>query len=247
MRGLAEVPALQLSLEGFVMKDSRLKRVSTGLPALDRVLGGGLVKGSTTLLAGHPGVGKTTLTLQVLAAIGQRCLYATGEETLGHVKARTRRIGVVSDQICLLAEGRLGKILAQARSMRAQAIVIDSIQTLICEHVRGRRGLPAQLRTCMKLLIDYAKTTDTTLWLVNYLTNRGCIAGPRTIEHDVDVVLRLDQKDAVRILSCPSKNRFGPTNVVGHLELTTKGLIEADKEVSSLRLASTGGPAPGVR
>lgn len=208
------------------MKGPSFNRVSTRLPALDRVLGDGLVEGFTTLLAGRPGAGKTTLTLQMLDGLGQRCLYATGEETLKKVKATARRINAASDQVCMLSERRLGVILEHAHSMRAQAVAIDTIQTLTCEHVRGRHGNPAQLRACMKCLINYRSATRTSLWLVGHLTSRGDIAGPTTIEHDVDVVLRLDQEGDERILRSPSKNRFGPTNVVGRLTLTAGGLVE---------------------
>lgn len=208
-------------------------RVPTGLPALDHVLNGGLVEGSTTLLAGRPGIGKTTLTLQMLDGLGCRCLYVTGEETREHVEARARRVGAMSDRVHVLAERSLEEILKQAQSMHAQALAIDTIQMLSCEHVRGRPGLPAQLRGCTARLIDYAGTTGTTLWLVGHLTACGDIAGPITIVHSVDVVLRLDQEDDARILSCPGKNRFGPTNVVGRLKLTAEGFVEVDEKVSA--------------
>ena len=176
------------------------------------------------------------MTLQMLDGLGCRCLYVTGEETREHVSARASRIGAMSDRIYVLTERRLEEILEQARSMRAQALAIDTIQVLSCEHVRGRPGLPAQLRACTARLIDYAKTTGTTLWLVGHLTQRGDIAGPRTIVHGVDTVLRLDQEDDERILHChcPSKNRFGPTNIAGHLKLTAKGFVEVNEEVTRL-------------
>jgi DNA repair protein RadA/Sms len=169
------------------------------------------------------------LTLQLLDGLGQRCLYVTSEKTLEQVGATARRIGAVSNQICLLAETRLGEILERARSMRAQAVAIDTIQGLTCEDVNGSPGLPAQLRACTVRLIDYARTTGTTLWLVGHLTKRGDIAGPRTTEHDVDVVLRLDQENDERILSCPSKNRFGSASTVGRFRLTAEGLVEVDE------------------
>jgi DNA repair protein RadA/Sms len=205
-------------------------RVPTGLPTLDHVLNGGLVEGSTTLLAGRPGTGKTTLTLQMLDGLRLRCLYVTDEETREHVEAKACRVGAMSDRIHVLAEQRLEEILKHARSMHAQALAIDTIQMLRCEHVRGRPGLPAQLRGCTARLIDYAGTTGTTLWFVGHLTACGDIAGPITIVHSVDVVLRLDQEDDKRILRCPSKNRFGPTNAVGRLKLTAEGFVEVDEE-----------------
>jgi DNA repair protein RadA/Sms len=216
----------------FLVLDNRFgsySRVPTGFPALDRVLGGGLVEGSTTLLAGRPNTGKRMLTLQVLDWLGCRCLYVTGEETREQVAATAQRIGALSSRIYVLSERRLGVILEHAHSMRAQVIAIDTIQTLTW-----------QLRTCMKRLLDYAKTTNTTLWLVDLLTSDGSIAGPKTIEHDVDVVLELDQEGNERILRCPSKNRFGPTNIVGRLTLTAGGLVEADEEARAHVEASHG-------
>jgi DNA repair protein RadA/Sms len=208
-------------------------RISTGFPELDHVLGGGLVKGSTALLAGWPGTGRTTLTLQMLNGLGCRCLYVTGEETREQVVTTAQRISAMSNRIHVFVERRLEEILAQAQAMHAQALAIDTIQMLSCGHVRGRPGLPAQLRACMARLIDYARTTGTTLWLVGHLTACGDIAGPRTIVHDVDIVLRLDQEDDRRILSCPGKNRFGPTNLVGRFRLTSSGFIEVGEEAST--------------
>ena len=201
-------------------------RVTTGISALDCVLGGGLIEGSTILFAGCPCTGKTTLTLQMLAGLGQRCLYVTDEEALEHVKASTRRSGSESNQICMLADTRLGEILERARSMRAQMIAIDTIQTLVCEHVDVPPGRPAQLRSCMKHLTDYQMTTDTTLWLISQLTRRGELAGSVTgVHHFADVVLRLDQEDDARILSS-SKNRFGSVHDGALFKLTAKGFVE---------------------
>jgi len=132
-------------------------RISTGLLALDHTLGGGLVEGSTTLFAGWPGTGKSTLTLQMLEGLGQRCLYVTGEEPRERVVARGRRVGVTSDRIHVLAEQRLEVILERARALNARALAIDTVQMLSCSHVRGSPGLPAQLRECTTRLIDYAR------------------------------------------------------------------------------------------
>lgn len=222
----------QAASRGLTATSGPSRRVSTGLPALDYVLGGGLVEGSTTLLAGRPGTGKTTLTLQMLDGLRQRCLYVTGEETREHVEAKARRVGAMSDRIHVLAEQRLEEILKQARSMHAQALAIDTIQMLHCEHVRGRPGLPAQLRGCTARLIDYAKATGTTLWFVGHLTAGGDIAGPITIQHSVDVVLEFDQEDDERILSCPRKNSFGPTNAVGRFRFAAEGFVEVDEAVA---------------
>ncbi len=169
----------------------------------------------------------------MLDGLGVRCLYVTCEETREHVAARARRVGALSNRICVLSTGSLEEILEQAKSMHAQALAIDTIQLLRCEHVKGRPGLPAQLRGCTARLINYAGTTGTTLWLVGHLTASGDIAGPITIEHSVDVILRLDQEGNERTLRCPLKNRFGPTNATGRLKLTAEGFVEVNEETSA--------------
>jgi predicted ATP-dependent serine protease len=166
-------------------------RDSTGLPPLDHVLGGGLVVASVVLLASPPGIGKTSLTLQMLNGLGHRCLYVTGEETCPQVAATARRIGAASKKIYPLAERSLDKIFAKARSIRAQTIAVDSIQKMICEDIGGRAGSPAQLKECTARLVDYAKTTETAVWIIGHVTGDGDVAGPKTLEHDVDVVLEL--------------------------------------------------------
>ena len=210
-------------------KTHEFTRNVTGLAPLDRVLGGGLVVGSVVLLASAPGVGKTTLTLQMLDGLGQRCLYVTGEETREHVGDTARRVGAVSKKLYMLAERNLNKILVQAREIRAQTIAIDSIQTMVCDDVSGKAGSLGQLRACTARFIEHAKKTDTTMWLIGHVTGAGDIAGPRTIEHDVDAVLKLEQGSRLkvneRILRCEGKNRFGSASVVGRFELTAKGFV----------------------
>ncbi len=223
----APIPISEIAEATFV-------RDSTGLPPLDYVLGGGLVVASVVLLASPPGVGKTSLTLQMLDGLGHRCLYVTGEETREQVAATARRIGAVSNRIFVLAERNLAKIFAHARALRAQTIAIDSIQKMVCEDVGGRAGSPAQLKECTARLVRHAKTTDTALWLIGHVTGDGDIAGPKTIEHDVDVVLELEQgakfEGNERVLRCSAKNRFGPTSVAGYFELTAKGFAAVDAD-----------------
>lgn len=204
-----------------------LVRHSTGLAPLDHVLGGGLVEASVVLLAGLPGIGRTVLTLQVLGGLKHQCLYATGEETREHVEGTARRIGALTPRLSVLSERNLKTIFAHAREIGARTIAVDSIQTLICEDVNARAGSLAQLRTCISRLVLYAKSTNTTLWLVGHVTGHGDVAGPKTIEHDVDVVLKLShsaQSDE-RIVSCLKKNRFGSTDASGRFELTAKGFV----------------------
>ena len=255
------VPITEIAETSFI-------RDSTGLAPLDHVLGGGLVVASVVLLASPPGIGKSSLTLQMLVGLKHRCLYVTGEETREQIAGTARRIGALSPRLHVLAERQLSKIFAHARTMRAQTIAIDSIQKMICDDVSGRAGSPGQLKECTARLVDYAKKNDTSVWLIGHVTGDGDIAGPKTIEHDVDVVLELspgveaddpwsklkrlasEQPDlsiadalriaeempadagsgSERILRCPSKNRFGPTNVVGRFELTNKGFVPIDPD-----------------
>jgi len=223
----APIPITDITEEAFV-------RDSTGLPPLDHVLGGGLVAASVVLLASPPGIGKSSLTLQMLAGLGHRCLYVTGEETREQIAGTARRIGALTPCLFVLCERDLGTILAHARAMRAQTIAIDSIQKMICDDVNGRAGSPGQLKECTARLVTYAKKNDTALWLIGHVTGDGDVAGPKTIEHDVDVVLELSQGSELegneRLLRCPGKNRFGPTNVVGRFELTSKGLVPIDAD-----------------
>lgn len=209
-------------------------RDSTGLPPLDHVLGGGLVVASVVLLASPRGIGKSSLTLQMLDGLGHRCLYVTGEETQAQIAATARRIGAASSKIYVLVERNLDEIFAKARRLRAQTIAIDSIQKMRCPDVNGRAGSPGQLKECTARLVDYAKQNSTALWLIGHATSDGDIAGPETIEHDVDVVLELSQgtkfEGNQRILKCSGKNRFGPANHVGHFVLTATGLVPVDAD-----------------
>jgi DNA repair protein RadA/Sms len=211
-------------------------RTSTGLAPLDQVLNGGLVEGSILLLASPPGIGKSSLTLQMLAGLGHRCLYVTGEETREQIAGTARRVGALTPDLFVICETDIAKIFAHAKSTRAQTIAIDSIQKMVCMDVNGRAGSPGQLKECTERLRAYAKKNYSTVWLIGHVTNDGDIAGPKQLEHDVDVVLELSQgtkfEGKERILRCPSKNRFGPTDAtaVGHFELTATGLrpIDAD-------------------
>ena len=211
---------------------AEVPRDSTGLAPLDYVLGGGLARGSVVLLASPPGIGKSSLSLQMLDGLGHRCLYVTGEETREQIATTARRIGVASDRIFPLAERSLDKIFAKARAKRPQTIAIDSIQKMICEDVNSRPGSPTQLKECTARLVQHAKETGTTIWIIGHVTNDGDVAGPRTIEHDVDVVLELEQgarfEGNERILRCNGKNRFGAANLVGYFEITDRGFAPVD-------------------
>lgn len=209
-------------------------RTSTGLSPLDHVLGGGLVVGSVVLLASPRGIGKSSLSLQMLAGLDHQCLYVSGEETVAQVAATARRINAATPSLHVYVERNPAKIFAHARKMRAQTIVIDSIQKMVCDGVNGRAGSPAQVKECTSQLVDFAKTTDTALWIIGHVTSDGAIAGPTTIEHDVDVVLELTAglkfDGNERIIRCLGKNRFGPSNLVGSFELTPTGLKPVDAD-----------------
>jgi DNA repair protein RadA/Sms len=219
------VPLSEISEESF-------ERVSTGLAPLDHVLGGGLVRGSVVLLASPPGIGKTSLTLQMLHGLGHRSLYVTGEETKAQLKETARRVGATSRDIFAMAARDLDRILAHAQRISARTIAIDSIQKMVCGDLDGRAGTTGQLKECTARLVQYAKQTNTSLWLIGHVTSDGSIAGPKTIEHDVDVVLELEPGAGMegneRLLRCPSKNRFGATSVVGRFEVTAQGFVCVD-------------------
>lgn len=216
------------------IEEASFIRDSTGLSPLDQVLGGGLVKASVVLLAAPPGSGKTSLTLRMLVNLGHRCLYATGEETREQVAATARRIEAVSSQLYVVAATNLSQILAHAYALRAQTVAIDSIQKMECDDVAGRAGTPTQVKACTQSLVKYAKQHATAIWIIGQVTGDGDIAGPKALEHEVDAVLELTQGAELqgheRILRCPSKNRFGATNVVGRFEQTSKGLVPIDED-----------------
>ena len=176
----------------------------------------------------------SSITLQMLVGLQHRCLYVTGEETGAQLAGTARRIGALSPRLHVLVERDLAIIFAHARAMKAQTIAIDSIQKMICNDVAGRAGSANQLKECTARLVDYAKNNDTAIWLIGHVTSDGDIAGPKTIEHDVDVVLEMEPgkefEGRERILRCVGKNRFGPSNVIGRLQLTEKGFVGIDAD-----------------
>ncbi|MDR0220259.1 MAG: DNA repair protein RadA [Lachnospiraceae bacterium] len=206
------------------------ERLSTGFPELDRVLGGGLVQGSLILVGGDPGIGKSTLLLQVcqhLAARGERLLYISGEESLRQIKIRADRLGQFSDSLGLLCETNLHIIADIIRKNPPQAVIIDSIQTMYCEEVASAPGSVSQVRESTALLLQLAKGLNITVFLVGHVTKEGTVAGPRVLEHMVDTVLYFegDRHAAYRILR-GVKNRFGSTNEIGVFEMRGEGLVE---------------------
>jgi DNA repair protein RadA/Sms len=202
--------------------------VATGLAEVDRVLGGGLVPGSVTLVGGEPGVGKSTLVLQLMgarAAAGATVLYVTGEESADQVRLRADRLGALSDNLLLAAETALPHVLAHLREVRPEICVIDSIQTLHDPQYSSAPGSVTQVRECAHQLVQAAKTGGTTVLLVGHVTKEGQLAGPRVLEHVVDTVLSFegDRHHALRLLRA-SKHRFGSTEEIGLFAMAGGGL-----------------------
>lgn len=214
--------------------EDELPRDSTGLAPLDAVLGGGLVPGSVISLSGPAGCGKSTLTMQMLAGLNLRALLATGEETIAQASVRARRIGAAPKKVLIVAETDLKSVLVHARKTRAQVLMIDSIQTLVCSDVKSEAGSPAQVRTCTNRLVKFAKETETSVIITVHMTNDDRMAGPSTLKHLVDIVLELELgarfEGNERQLKCIGKNRCGPSNVVGYFELTVDGLVPVDPD-----------------
>ncbi|NLI20470.1 MAG: DNA repair protein RadA [Clostridiales bacterium] len=203
-------------------------RVSTGNEELDRVLGGGLVEGSVTLLGGDPGVGKSTLLLQVAAELSARCrvLYVSGEESARQLKLRATRLGVPQDRLYVLAENSVEGILARCEGLQPSVLVIDSIQTMVSEDSASAPGSVSQVRQSAAALIRYAKTSGTSVFLVGHVTKEGSLAGPRVLEHMVDTVLSFegDRQHEYRLLRA-AKNRFGSVNELGVFEMRRQGIF----------------------
>ncbi|HVE44949.1 MAG TPA: DNA repair protein RadA [Gammaproteobacteria bacterium] len=204
-------------------------RLSSGLPELDRVLGGGIVTGSATLIGGDPGIGKSTLLLQTIAYLGQRIkvLYVTGEESPQQITLRAKRLGLCEKELWLLADTHVENILNHAAREKPLAIVIDSIQTMHTSLLSSAPGSVGQVRESAMQLVNYAKQTGTALFLVGHVTKEGHIAGPRVLEHIVDTVLYFEgeQDNRYRMIRAV-KNRFGAVNELGIFAMTEKGLRE---------------------
>jgi len=193
----------------------------------NRVLGGGLVPGSVCLISGEPGIGKSTLLLQISMKFDKKVLYVSGEESQKQIKVRSNRIGKEAGEIFILSETETENVYEQIRKIKPEIVIIDSIQTLHSKMVDGSPGSVIQIRECSGELIKYAKSTGSSVILIGHLTKDGNIAGPKVLEHMVDVVLSFegDNNHAYRILRA-KKNRFGSTNEIGIYEMLSTGLRE---------------------
>ncbi len=211
---------------------AREERITTGIKELDRVLGGGIVPGSVILVGGDPGIGKSTLLLQVcrnLAASGRKLLYVSGEESLQQIKIRADRIGEFGDSLSLLCETNLDFIEEIVKRDLPQAVVVDSIQTMYNETVSSAPGSVSQVRESTGNLLRMAKGLGIAFFVIGHVTKEGVVAGPRVLEHMVDTVLYFegDRHAAYRILR-GVKNRFGSTNEIGVFEMRSEGLKEVE-------------------
>ncbi len=227
---------------------SETPRITTPFQELDRVLGGGIVPGSMVLIAGDPGIGKSTLLLQTaafLALQGNRLLYVSGEESAQQVRLRAERLGVSAEGVLFLGETELEQIVAQLDAVQPALVVIDSVQTLSSQEVPSGPGSVTQVRECTRILMKWAKSHNAPVLLAGHVTKDGSVAGPRALEHMVDVVLYMegDALGQYRILRC-AKNRFGSTNEIGIFQMGQRGLEEV-REPSKLFLSSRRGDVPG--
>jgi DNA repair protein RadA/Sms len=222
-------------------------RIASGAQELDRVLGGGIVPGSVILLGGDPGIGKSTLLLQVAAFVaGSRAvLYASGEESVAQVRLRAERLALAAAGLAAVAETDLAAILALAAERRAALLVIDSIQTVQSSTAAAPAGAVSQLRECTAELVRFAKSGGTAVIIVGHVTKEGTIAGPRLLEHLVDTVLYFEHEAGSRYrIVRATKNRFGAVNELGFFAMTAAGLREV-KNPAAIFLARPSEPAPG--
>jgi DNA repair protein RadA/Sms len=226
------------------IKSEDVKRITTNINELDRVLGGGIVPGSLILLGGEPGIGKSTLTIQIANTINNT-LYISGEETRNQIKLRADRLGLRADNLELGNETNIGAICATIAKLKPSLTIIDSIQTIFDEEINGEPSSISQVRACTVKLLETAKKTNTAIILIGHITKDGNLAGPKTLEHLVDTVLYLEGEryHTYRILRTV-KNRFGATDEVGIFAMEERGLIEV-KNPSASFLQERGENLPG--
>ena len=222
-------------------------RTATGLGELDRVLGGGLVLGSVVLLAGEPGIGKSTLLMQISDILGahRKVLYVSGEESEGQLKLRAERLGVTGENLSILTETGIEKILPEIDRTRADVVIVDSIQTIYSDAISSTPGAITQVRETALAFINKAKTANISVILVGHVNKEGTIAGPKVLEHMVDAVLYFEgeRQQTYRIIRA-IKNRYGSTNEIGVFEMTDEGLVEVTNP-SELLLAGRPQNTPG--
>ena len=204
-------------------------RSTSGIEELDRVLGGGIVAGSLVLIGGAPGIGKSTIVIQMadhLGRDGKKVLYVSGEESERQIKMRGERLGLTAQNLFILPETNLQSVLAETEKLRPDFIIVDSVQTIFSERIESAPGSVSQVRDVAGELMIFAKRTGTPVFLTGHVTKEGSIAGPKTLEHIVDTVLYFegDRHHNHRIIRA-TKNRFGAANEIGVFEMTNAGLV----------------------
>ncbi len=228
------------------IKSEKVERYTSHDNELDRVLGGGIVAGSLVLIGGEPGIGKSTLMLQIALSIQTKILYVSGEESLQQIKMRAQRLGKSSDSCYLLSETSLPEIFNQIASTEPDLLIIDSIQTLHTDTIEAAPGSISQVRECTGQLMRFAKESQTPVFIVGHINKEGNIAGPKVLEHMVDTVLQFegDRHHLYRILRT-TKNRFGSTSELGIYSMRSEGLMEVPNP-SEILLSSENKDSPGV-
>jgi len=223
-------------------------RIVSGIDEFDRVVGGGIVPGSLILLGGEPGVGKSTILLQVSSAFakkGFRCLYVSGEESSAQIRTRGERLGIQNEGIEFLGETNLEDIISQLELTKPDIVMIDSIQTVRSDYLESSAGSVSQVRETANGLLDFAKKENTTVFITGHVTKEGAIAGPKSIEHIVDTVLYFEGEKNYRYrVIRATKNRFGATGEIGIFEMRREGLVPV-KEASTLFVSSSVYENPG--
>ena len=243
---LAHLPASQPQTIDQI-EEENYRRLDLGNKEVNRVLGGGMVRGSLVLLGGEPGIGKSTLSLQIaITANGLKTLYVSGEESPQQIKMRASRLGTASENCLIYTETLLENIIAQIDRLRPDIVIIDSIQTVYTETIDSSAGSVSQIRECAATLLKYAKATGTSIFIIGHITKDGTIAGPKILEHIVDVVLQFegDGNNIYRILR-GIKNRFGATFEIGVFEMRHEGLVEVDNP-SKILLSHYDTPLSGI-
>ena len=214
----------------FAVSMEEEERMDSGIPELNRVLGGGIVKGSLVLVGGDPGIGKSTLLLQIcrnLANDGRDVVYVSGEESLKQIKMRADRLGGFDREVFLLCETDIQAAADAIREKKPDMVVIDSVQTMSSEEITSAAGSVSQVREVTSVLMQLAKAEGIAIFIVGHVTKEGVVAGPRTLEHMVDTVLYFEgEQNAVYRILRGVKNRFGSTNEIGVCEMKQKGLYE---------------------
>ena len=203
--------------------ENNTQRLETKDKEFNRVVGGGLVHGSVTLLAGEPGIGKSTLTLKLALSLNQKVLYVTGEESNEQIKLRAKRLSAENKNCFILNETKLENIVLETEKIKPDLIIVDSIQTLNLEDVDAVQGSTTQIRLCAEVLIKYAKTKYSNI-NIGHVTKEGAIAGPKVLEHMVDTVLQFEGDKNILQNYRSTKNRFGSTNSIGIYEMFEDGL-----------------------